>query len=106
MKTVNLAQTRKTQYLQVRLDSKMKNQAEFVLEKMGLTMTQAVKLFFRQIIMRKAIPFSVVIPKRKRAYATAEEEAMIEESLKQISEGKKTLVDMNNAKQVAKHFGV
>ena len=106
MKTISLTQTRKTQYLQVRLNSKMKRQAESVLEKMGLTMTQAVKLFFRQIIMRKAIPFSVVIPKRNRAYATLKEEAMIEESLKQIGAGEKTLVDMNDAKQVAEYFGV
>ncbi|MBU0619256.1 type II toxin-antitoxin system RelB/DinJ family antitoxin [Patescibacteria group bacterium] len=105
MKTISLSQAKKTQYLQVRLDPRMKAQAESVLERLGLSMTQAVKLFFRQVIMRKAIPFSIVIPKDKRAYATVEEEAMIEASLKQISEGKSVTVDMENTKQVAKYFG-
>ena len=94
------------QYLQVRLDAEMKNQVESVLDDLGLTMTQAVKLFFRQIIMRKAIPFPIIIPKIKRDYVTVAEEATIEESLKQLGEGKKVTIDISNAKQVAKYFEV
>jgi len=94
------------QYLQVRLNTEMKNQAESVLDDLGLTMTQAVKLFFRQIIMRKAIPFPIIIPRTKRNYVTAAEEAMIEESLEQLGRGKKVTIDMGDTKQVAKYFGI
>ena len=93
-------------YLQVRLDPTIKSEAETVLEQLGLTMTQAVKLFFRQVIMRKSIPFSVIIPKSKRNYASQAEELMIEESLEQIGNGKKVEMDMSDEKQVKKYFGV
>ena len=91
-------------YLQVRLDPVIKSETEAVLEQLGLTMTQAVKLFFKQVIMRKSIPFPVVIPKTSRVYATQEEEQMIEESLMSLSKGKKTAIDMSNEAQVKKHF--
>ena len=93
-------------YLQVRLEPAIKSQAEMVLDQLGLSMTQAVKLFFRQVIMRKAIPFSVIIPEKKRAYVSAAEEAMIEESLQQIGQGKAVEIDMNDERQVKKYFGV
>ncbi len=94
-----------TTYLQVRLDNNLKSQTESVLKDMGLTMTQAVKLFFKQVTLRKAIPFSVIIPQEKRAHATPEEEALIEQSLNQIKQGKAVTIDMSDKKQVKKHFG-
>lgn len=106
MSTTTLSQSKKNQYLQVRLDANMKKRAELVLDELGLTMTQAVKLFFRQIIMRKAIPFAVVIPENKREFASADEEAAIEESLEQIGKGKKVIIDMSDSKKVSKYFGI
>lgn len=92
-------------YLQVRLEPALKSEVEMVLDQLGLTMTQAVKLFFRQVIMRKSIPFPVVISRNKRNYVSAGEELMIEESLQQISLGKTTEVDMSDKAQVKKRFG-
>lgn len=93
-------------YLQVRLEPAIKSEVEIVLNQLGLTMTQAVKLFFRQVIMRKSIPFPVVISRNKQNYVSAAEELMIEESLQQISQGKVTEVDMSDKTQVKKYFGV
>lgn len=93
-------------YLQVRLEPAIKSEVEMVLDQLGLTMTQAVKLFFKQVIMRKSIPFPVVISKSRRAYASVTEELMIEESLRQISQGKTSEVDMGDDRQVKKFFGV
>jgi addiction module RelB/DinJ family antitoxin len=90
-------------YLQVRLEPAMKTETEMVLDQLGLSMTQAVKLFFKQITMRKAIPFPVVIPK-KRSYAAAAEEAMIEESLQQINQGQAVEIDMTDKALVKKYF--
>ena len=84
----------------------MKKGAESVLNELGLTMTQAVKLFLKQVIMRKAIPFAVVVPDKKRAFVSKEEESMIEKSLVQITKGKKVTIDMSDKKQVAKYFGI
>ncbi len=77
-----------------------------VLDQLGLSMTQAVKLFFKQVIMRKAIPFSVIIPEKKRHFVSAAEEAMIEESLREIGQGKAVEIDMGNEREVKKYFGV
>lgn len=93
-------------YLQVRLEPAIKSEVEMVLDQLGLTMTQAVKLFFKQVIMRKSIPFPVVISKSRRAYVSVTEELMIEESLRQISQGKNSEVDMGDDRQVKKFFGV
>lgn len=93
-------------YLQVRLEPAIKSEAEIVLDQLGLTLTQAVKLFFKQVIMRKAIPFSVVIPEKKRPYVSAAEESMIEESLRQIGQSQAAEIDMSDERQVKKYFGV
>ena len=45
--------------LQIRIDSKMKKEAKAILDKLGMDMSSAVKLFFRQIINAKNIPFEL-----------------------------------------------
>lgn len=45
--------------LQIRIDSKTKKEAKAILDKLGLDMSSAVKLFFRQIINAKNIPFEL-----------------------------------------------
>jgi DNA-damage-inducible protein J len=45
--------------LQIRIDSKTKKQVKEILDKLGMDMSSAVKLFFRQIINAKNIPFEL-----------------------------------------------
>ena len=52
----------KSATITVRLDPKVKQNAETVLKKLGLTTSQAVNLFFTQISLQKGIPFDVHIP--------------------------------------------
>lgn len=92
-------------YLQVRLDSDLKSQTESVLNQMGLTMTQAVKLFFKQVTLRKAIPFPVVVPQEKVDFVSPKEEKMIKQSLDEISQGQSVTIDMSDEKQVKKYLG-
>ena len=42
-----------------RIDSKLKREAEAVLEEIGLKPRAALELFYKQIIKRRAIPFPV-----------------------------------------------
>jgi addiction module RelB/DinJ family antitoxin len=60
MVTTTLSQT---QFVQVRVDADKKRQVESVLSKLGISTSQAIKMFFNQIIMRKAIPFELSVPK-------------------------------------------
>jgi len=41
------------------MDSKLKEQTEFVLEQFGLNMTVVVNMLFRQIVREQAIPLSL-----------------------------------------------
>ena len=42
--------------IQIRIDSKTKNEAKIILESLGMDMSSAVKIFFRQIINTKNFP--------------------------------------------------
>jgi addiction module antitoxin, RelB/DinJ family len=46
----------------VRLDPKSKNEAQAVFDELGITTTQAISLFLKQVSLRKGLPFPVEIP--------------------------------------------
>lgn len=50
---------RKTEVYQVRLDSQEKKQAFAVFKQLGMTPAQAVRLFFKQVVLTKSIPFVI-----------------------------------------------
>lgn len=50
---------RKTEVYQIRLDSQEKKQAFAVFKQLGITPAQAVRLFFKQVVLTKSIPFSI-----------------------------------------------
>jgi DNA-damage-inducible protein J len=49
----------KTSLLQVRIDAELKRDAEKLFEEIGLDTPSAVRLFLKQSVARKAIPFSL-----------------------------------------------
>jgi addiction module RelB/DinJ family antitoxin len=51
--------TKNSEQLQIRIDSKTKEEAKTILDQLGLDMSSAVKMFFRQIINAKNIPFEM-----------------------------------------------
>ena len=52
----------KTATVRARIEPRLKEEVEHVLEDLGLTATQAINLFYRQVTLRKGLPFDVVIP--------------------------------------------
>jgi DNA-damage-inducible protein J len=52
----------KTTAITVRLDPQLKKDAQAVLNELGLTTSQAVNLFFKQVSLNKGLPFPVEIP--------------------------------------------
>ncbi len=52
----------KTATVRARIEPRLKKEAEHVLEDLGLSATQAINLFYRQVTLRKGLPFDVVIP--------------------------------------------
>jgi len=59
----------KTETIRARVQPELKNKAEYIFRKLGLTTTQAITLFYKQVELRKGLPFDVVIP-NKTTYQT------------------------------------
>ena len=59
----------KTTAITVRLDPQVKKDAQAVLTELGLTTTQAVSLFFKQVTLNKGLPFAVEIPNEQTIQA-------------------------------------
>jgi DNA-damage-inducible protein J len=49
----------KTSLLQVRIDSELKKDAEKLFQNIGLDTSSAVRLFFKQSVISKSIPFPI-----------------------------------------------
>ena len=45
-----------------RIDPRVKNEANHIFHEMGLTMSDAIRIFLYRVISEKAIPFPVEIP--------------------------------------------
>ena len=59
----------KTALITARIDPDLKRETEKVLAEIGLSTSQAITLFFKQIAMRKGLPFAVAIPNSETAHA-------------------------------------
>lgn len=56
-----------TSTLHVRIDETLKENAEAVLAQLGLTPSDAIKLFYRQVELHGGLPFEIKIPHRALA---------------------------------------
>jgi DNA-damage-inducible protein J len=54
----------KTATVRARIEPILKQDVEKLFKKMGLTTTEAINLFYRQVKLRNGLPFSVVIPNK------------------------------------------
>ena len=80
--------------IRVRVNHKIKDQAEHVLHNMGITMSQAINIYLNQIIVYKSIPFSIKAPNK--------------ETIKTIKEAraKKGLIKSKDLKSLFEELGI
>ena len=52
----------KSAIVHARVEPQTKKEAEGVLRRLGLTPTEAIRLFYRQLCLRRGLPFPVLIP--------------------------------------------
>jgi DNA-damage-inducible protein J len=52
----------KSETIRARVEPALKNEAEAVLDKLGMTPTEAITLFYRQVTLYRGLPFPVRIP--------------------------------------------
>ena len=52
----------KTAQIRARVEPRLKERAEGILAILGMTPTEAIRLFYRQVVLMEGIPFSIAIP--------------------------------------------
>jgi DNA-damage-inducible protein J len=65
----------KSSQISARISSVDKKRAEMVFETLGVTASQAITLFYKQVYLRKGIPFPVEIPNQETLDAIEEARA-------------------------------
>ena len=55
----------KSAMVRARIEPELKQHAEKVFQQLGISVTQAITLFYKQVEMRNGLPFNVVIPTRE-----------------------------------------
>jgi DNA-damage-inducible protein J len=61
----------KTAIVHARVEPQTKQKAEGVLRKLGLTPTEAIRIFYKQISLRGGLPFPVKVPNERTASTLA-----------------------------------
>ena len=55
----------KTANLYARIEQELKEQAETILAALGIPASNAITMFYKQIILQRGIPFEMKLPERK-----------------------------------------
>ncbi|MEN6326753.1 MAG: type II toxin-antitoxin system RelB/DinJ family antitoxin [Syntrophomonas sp.] len=55
----------RTSNIFARVEPEVKEQAELVLEQLGIPMSNAIGLFLRQVVLQRGIPFELKLPQNK-----------------------------------------
>ncbi|MDO5096671.1 MAG: type II toxin-antitoxin system RelB/DinJ family antitoxin [Peptostreptococcaceae bacterium] len=92
----------------VRVESDIKKEAELVLERLGIPMSNAINMFLEQIALQKEIPFEMKLRKEPVSYKSLTKEefdAVIHEGLDDIKKGRVYSVQQV-AEEMKKDFGI
>ena len=83
--------TQKSANIYARIEPDIKKQAEDILSSLGVSASSAINMFYKQIILKKGIPFDVTLNTRPVDISLMSEEelsAELEKGYNQIAEGK------------------
>ena len=83
----------KTARVSARMDHDLKNKAEIVLHKLGISSSEAINMFFAKILTEGGIPFELKLPK----------ETM--DAIQDVKEGK-NVKEFNSSKELFKDLGI
>ena len=65
----------KTSTIRARIEPELKGKAEHIFQQLGLSTTQAITLFYKQVELKKGLPFDVAIPNETTRKALANTDA-------------------------------
>lgn len=84
----------KNAMIRARAPQKLKEKAENIFEELGLSPTEAINLFYRQVCLRNGLPFAVLIPNE-----------LTEETLKKSVRGE-DIIEVENIEELFKKLGI
>ena len=64
----------KTATIQTRVDPEIKNNAQMILKKLNISMSEAISMYLSQITLHNGIPFEIKIPNEVTAKALTDAE--------------------------------
>ena len=90
-------------YIQLRIDEKTKKSAKKVLDKIGIDMSSAIKIYLRQIVINQGIPFKLLTQnglsiEEERQILKASEEAKKGENVSKAMTSKEAIDYLKNLK--------
>ena len=98
-----------TTALYARIDSDLKENAENVLQQLGITPASAIQMFYSQIVLKKGMPFELKLPSSKPlavgAMTREQLDAELQKGVDSIKAGKVYSADEVDA-VLAKEFGI
>jgi DNA-damage-inducible protein J len=89
----------KTAQLNIRADIDVKNKVETIFKELGLSHSQAIELFYRQVIFNQGLPFEIKLP----------QENIFNDETKQAIEDTNNNIDVKihkTAKSLFKELGI
>lgn len=99
----------RTSNIFIRVEPEIKEQAEKVLEQLGIPMSNAIVLFLRQVVLQRGIPFEMKLPQNTPltfgALSEYEFSAEIEKGLADVVAGKLVPAD-KVAERMQRDYGL
>lgn len=90
----------KTGYVTARIEPKLKARASRVLATVGVSTTDAITMFLRQVVLRNGLPFEVRVPNSETRSAIEElENAAKRSKLKRYAAAEEMFRDINARKK-------
>lgn len=80
--------------IHARIKPELKNSVEGVLDKLGITTSDAIKIFFNQIVLTNGLPFEIKIPNLET-----------QQALNDIHTGK-NIISYKNTEEMFKELGI
>ncbi len=87
-----------TSMLHVRVDDKIKKEAAETLESMGLSVSDAVRLFLRRVVADRAIPFEIKAPNAATRAAMAETDEIMKNRQTRFGKAAELFTDLEKAR--------
>ena len=52
-------------FIRARVNTELKNEVDIILKDMGLTASKAIQLMYKQISLRRGLPFAIEVPSKE-----------------------------------------